>query len=292
MAKEIHIDVIKPGLLTLVQDQGRPHYQAFGVPPGGALDRRSAATANLLVGQATGHPLLEIAMLGPELLFRHSTQIALTGADLSATLNDHPLKYYRTITVQAGDRLSFGARRRGCRAYLAIRGEWSCAYWLNSAGSLSLYDQILPPGSRLTTGQRLVLSAQDPIPPRQVPHHQHPRLSSHLSLRVWPGPEFDWFPSDLIDHFIAHAFRLGSQSSRMGCLLQPALPQYEAAGELISSGIVPGTIQVMRSGQAVILLADAQTTGGYPRLANVIDEDLDDLAQLAPGDTVRFKLSH
>lgn len=288
----IHIDVIKPGLLSLIQDGGRPGYQAFGVPPGGPLDRKSAALANWLVGQAAGQPVLEITLLGPELYFRHPTQIALTGADLSATINQLPVEQYTTLDVHAGDRLCFGERISGCRAYLAIRGSWQCDTWLGSAGSLFLYDRVLPPDSRLTAGRRLVLHAEERTWNRQIPVAQRPFLTRQLSLRIWPGPEYAWFSNHQIRYVTSHVFQLSPQCSRMGYQLDPPLPDYLPAAELISSGIIPGTIQIVRSGRPIILLADAQTTGGYPRLANVISDDLDDLAQLAPGDSLRFTLSH
>ncbi|MCB0634324.1 MAG: biotin-dependent carboxyltransferase family protein [Saprospiraceae bacterium] len=289
-ANWITMRILKPGMLSLLQDAGRNGYQAFGLPIGGALDRQAAQVANWLLEQSPDHPVLEITLLGPEIEFEGPIQIALTGADLSPQINGQPAAMYRTLSISAGDHLSFGTRVQGCRAYLGVRGDWDVPTWLGSQSALRVGGQIWPSGSVLERGQQLRIRGGTPIESRQV--KKRPFYSAQATLRLIPGPEFDRFSPASIDYLTSHAFTLSPDCSRMGYRLEEGLPDYRPGGELISSGIVPGTIQVLPSGKLIVLLADAQTTGGYPRLANIQDRDLDVPAQLAPGDKVRFLLDN
>lgn len=287
----VRLTVEKAGLFTSVQDAGREGYQSFGLPLGGFLDRRSAGLANWLVGQKADAPLLEITLQGPALRFDGQLQIALTGADLSPQLDGRPVPLYETVVVAPGAVLSFGRPRRGTRTYLAINGQWRFPLWLESRSAVSVGGKAWPPGAILQRGDRLSVQAGVPITPRSVPAGRRPFFSEQLTVRVMPGAEQHWFSETHFNHFTSHSFTLSADSNRMGYRLKEALPDYRPEQELISSGIVPGTVQLLPSGCPVILMADAQTTGGYPRIANVLDRDLDDLAQLAPGGRVRFRMA-
>lgn len=284
----VKIHCLKSGLLTLVQDMGRSGHQAFGLPVGGALDRSAARQANYLVGQTEDVPVLEITLQGPEIRFEGDLQIAITGADLSATIDGRPAARYQTINVLEGQILSFGRARSGCRAYLAIRGDWQVRKWLGSAGGLQLGKAYWPPGSRLEKGMELSILPKPTLETRWISLKERPYHAHQITVRVAPGPEYSWFSEAAVRYFKTHAFTVGPDSNRMGYRLREQLPDFKIDRELISSGIVPGTVQVLPSGSPVILLADAQTSGGYPRIANVLSRDLDDLAQLLPGDKVRF----
>jgi antagonist of KipI len=286
----VKLDIRKSGLLTLVQDKGRNGHQAYGLPLGGALDRRAAVAANYLLGQAAEAPLLEITLQGPEICFGGDLQIALTGADLNPVLDGKPIALYQTLAVRAGQVLAFGRARSGCRAYLAIRGRWQMPDWLGSYSGMKIGAQYWPAGSRLEAGMEISIVPDTFLEPRRIPPQDRAFHSRQLSVRVMAGPEFAWFSRASVEYFTSHAFRISPDSNRMGYRLRESLPDFRPDRELISSGIVPGTVQVLPSGSPVILLADAQTTGGYPRIANVLDRDLDYLAQLVPGDQVRFLL--
>lgn len=280
----------KPGLQTLVQDLGRNGYQAFGVPVSGALDRTSAKIANWLVGNALDTPVLEITLLGPSVAITGDCQIALTGADLSARLDGQPAPRYETIAIQGEAVLSFGRAIAGCRAYLAISGEWDLKKWLNSYSAATHQDRAIVPDSRPHKDSLLFVRPRSPVEKRVYPENQRPDFPTSLRVRVLPGPEFEAFSPYAIGFFFSRGYRLTPNSNRMGFRLDAHLIDFRPDREVISSGIVPGTIQVTNAGQPIILMADAQTTGGYYRLANVISADLDRLAQLKPGDEVWFSL--
>jgi len=288
MPDKILIYVDQAGLQTTLQDLGRPGYQAQGIPLGGALDRRSAIQANYLVGNALTEPVLEITLLGPKLIFEQGAQIALTGADLSAELNGQPLPTYQTVAIQAGDILRFGKPRKGCRAYLAVGGAWIVQNWLGSASLATQQVKLLTPDSLLQKGQRIEIKFQQFIKPRML--RPDPLPKEEPTLKLLPGPEFELFPNTYIAHFFAQSYTVSPSSNRMGYRLEPTIPDYSWPQENISSGIVPGTIQITNQGQAIVLMADAQTVGGYPRLANLSNDSLHHMAQLRPGDNLRFQL--
>ena len=291
MTREFTLHFRKAGLQTTVQDLGRPGYQAQGVPVGGALDQTAARVANWLVGNAPGAPVLEITYSGPELTIGGACQLALTGADLAARLNGQPVPRYQTVPVAAGATLTFGRLVAGCRAYLAVGGAWQVPLWLGSRSALPSAPAATP-DSLIRKDSSLRIQGQVFIAPRTAPARLVPALPPHLRVRVLPGPEFGEFSVLSIGYFLSRAYQLTPEASRMGYRLRgPAPAELRLPGrELISSGIVPGTVQVTSAGQPVLLLADAQTTGGYYRLATVISADLDAVAQLKPGDTLAFAL--
>ncbi|MEM6378262.1 MAG: biotin-dependent carboxyltransferase family protein [Bacteroidota bacterium] len=290
MSDKLSVHIIRPGLYTTIQDLGRPNYQSSGIPLGGALDRKAAIQANYLVDNTLDEPVLEITLLGPKIKFSDRCQIALTGADLSAKLNDLPLSRYQTILVKAGDVLSFGHSKLGCRAYLAIRGKWKVQKWLGSASWATQHGIKLTPDSKPSAGKTLQIELPEHIAPRQLPKQHHQYLLETNPLKVLPGPEFSSFDRKTIARFFSQSFQLGTASNRMGCRLEPALEDHTWPQENISSGIVPGTVQITNEGQAIVLLADAQTIGGYPRIVNLTEESLQRIAQLKPGSSLRFQL--
>ena len=280
----------KPGLFTTIQDKGRFGFQAFGVPTSGALDQAAADLANQLVGNGLDQPLLEVTLMGPKIQFQGHGMIAITGADLSATLNGDRLAVNQGIEVADGDILQFGRPVSGCRAYLSVRGKWIIPTWLSSRSAITQNGKHLTPASIVQKGTtiRIDTSLVDPL--RSSSAAIHPP-ETDPGIRVLPGPDFDRFSRFSIGEFFSRLYRISPDSNRMGYRLQERLSSFSPEEELISSGIIPGTIQITSSGQPIILLADAQTTGGYYRIANVVSQDLDILAQLKPGDTLRFSLT-
>lgn len=281
---------LKPGLQTLIQDKGRIGYQSYGVPISGVMDGKSAALANELVGNDLDTPVLEIALLGPTIKITGACQIAITGANLSPKVNTKPIPLYETIDLKNGDLLKFGGAKNGCRAYLAIRGNWQLKKWLNSYSALPYSGAIATPESYIQKDTILSVQTKTRIPKKIVPLERRPKFPSSLNVRVLPGPEFEYFSNYTIGYFFSKAYRLTQESNRMGYRLDTMLVDFKPTKEVISAGIMPGTIQITSAGQPVILMRDAQTVGGYYRIANVITEDLDKLAQLKPGDKVAFSL--
>ena len=281
---------LKPGMYTTIQDSGRPGHQDRGIPVGGAMDTLSAATANAIVGNAETEPVLEITMKGPLIRFDRACQIAITGADMKPMLNDAELPRYTLLNIEAESELRFDKLRNGCRAYIAVRGTWHTHRWLGSASALAIGGVDLVPGAILHKGASLSIVTSTPLQASSNGMHPAGPWPTELDVHVLAGPEFKWFSAGQIASFFNTAFTVRPESNRIGYRLDPVLPAYIQKSELISSGIVPGTIQVTRDGQPIILMADAQTTGGYPRIANVLASDICRLAQLKPGDEVRFKI--
>jgi len=290
MTKEVILHFSKPGLLTSVQDQGRIGYQAFGVPQAGALDRPAARLANEILYNPPNTPVLEITLLGPRITFSGKCQIALCGADLSPKRNEEDCPMYETVEMREGDVLRFGRVVSGCRVYLAIRGEWQLKPWLGSYSYAAQNGQVLTPDSLIKRNSSLRILPQPYVPKRICPLQERPNFPSSQRIRVLPGPEFETFSNYAVGHFFSQAFTVTTDSNRMGYRLAERLRDFNPEKEVISSGIVPGTIQITNAGQPIVLLADAQTSGGYPRLANVLQEDMAKLAQLKPGDQVIFSL--
>lgn len=280
----------KPGLQTTVQDQGRIGYQGIGIPVNGAMDKAAAKMANQLVDNEENGPVLEITLMGPAIEVKGTGQIAITGADLSAKVNGEPIARYETLELEDGDLISFGRPAEGCRAYLAIRGSWQIEPWLDSFSASATKVTELTPQSLIRKDHVLEVVFDEFTAPRICPEEELPDLTNLKSIRVLPGPEFSLISNLSIGDFFSQDFKISNDSNRMGYKLEGGLAHFESTQEVISSGIIPGTIQITNAGQPIILMADAQSSGGYTRLANVISEDLDKLAQMKPGDVVRFRL--
>ena len=289
MSEQIKMLFKKTGLQTSIQDCGRSGWQEYGVPASGAMDKKSYQLANLILGNPITTPCLEITLIGPEILIEGCGQMALTGADISPKLNGKSIDLCKIIDLQEGDRITFGICRSGCRSYLAMRGEWQLPKWLGSccpvpyAGALT---NLPPPVSR---NDEITIIYRSKAILREIECEQN--VAKEKMVRIIPGPEYDLLPKAVKADFFGRSHIISSQSNRMGYRLEGKLKGYQALPELISSGVIPGTVQVTKSGQMVILMADAQTTGGYHRIAVVVQDDLDILAQCRPGEEIRFRLN-
>ncbi|WP_323758145.1 biotin-dependent carboxyltransferase family protein [Roseivirga sp.] len=281
---------LKPGLQTTMQDLGRHGVQDLGIPINGAMDKASAQLANHLVRNSADSPVLEITLLGPKIQFEGPCQIAITGADLSAEINGSIIPQFKTININHGDVLSFSKPVTGCRAYLAINGKWDIQSWLGSFSASATNTALTTPNSIIVKDQIIEIIRGKEQSIFAISESERPSLSVEAPIKVYPGPEFEAFSTIEKQSFFGDCFTIGQDSNRMGYRLKEALKGYTQKKEVISSGVIPGTIQITNSGQPIVLMADAQTTGGYPRIANVSSTDLDRLAQFKPGDTVTFEL--
>lgn len=279
----------KVGLQTSVQDFGRIGHQAFGVPVGGAMDQKSMKQANLLVGNPLNAPVLEITLLGPRIRMEGSGRIAICGADLSAQINGHLLPLNQLVKVDNGDVLKFGRPIKGCRAYLAVGGEWLLPEWLGSK-SAAFYLPEATPESIPTKGSTISIRTSEINQLSEISLFDEEKVVTEYAIRVLPGPEFEAFPRIAIAQFFSQIYKVSNDSNRMGYRLDADWKIEGKRKELISSPIVPGTIQITASGDPIILMRDAQTTGGYYRMANVIEEDINKVAQIKPGEKLKFVL--
>lgn len=286
MSKSIQILVQKPGLFTTIQDRGRAGQQAFGVPVSGAMDQQSASLANKLVGNPIDTPVLEMTLLGPTLLLQTAATMAFAGGHIVALADGQPIAPNQTNQLPSGTVLRFGRVLRGCRAYLAIRGDWEIRNWLGSASWNTL---STTPDSWVRKGQILSILSSSPL--EQSMKLSLPEMDLDRPFRMLAGPEFGWLNEKQVQQLRDTTFNLDPVSNRMGYRLSPNLVMDQTFPSMTSSAVLPGTVQLTPSGQLIVLMADAQTTGGYPRIGVVHSEDLDRLGQVRPGDQIRWKLA-
>lgn len=291
-SEPVHIKVVKPGWLTTVQDLGRYGYQRYGMPVSGAMDRCSYIVANRLVGNHDHDAALEITLKGPELLFEHDSVIALTGADLAPSLDGIGIPLWTSVKVKAGSRISFGTRRVGARCYLAIAGGIDVPIILGSRSTHIASQTGGMKGRTLAQGDILVSGTpslyQQTTIGRSLPEKLRPMYSTVTTLRILPIPQRDAFLERSLEVFTTNPYRLTSQSDRMGYRLEGPKFGHGRAEQYISDGTALGALQIPPDEQPILLMADRQTTGGYPKIAVVISADLHLAGQLLPGDTIQF----
>lgn len=279
--------VLRPGLLTTVQDSGRWGYQDRGVPVAGPMDPLAHRVANACVGNARDAATLEVTLLGPELRFERGATIAVAGADLSATLDGAALPRHTPARVRPGATLRFGERRAGARAYLAVAGGLAVPRVLGSRATHVLSGMGGYHGRPLVAGDTLPVGQASAGAPVRVADGA---VGGGTLLRVLPGPQDDFFDAAAMDRLERSAFTVSSQSNRMAYRLTGGTIPRTSDREMISDATFFGGIQVPPSGEPILLMADRQTSGGYPQIATVITADLPLAGQLAPGDSVRFTI--
>lgn len=284
------IEIIRPGLLTTVQDGGRMGYQAYGVPVCGAMDWLSLALANILADNPWEEAALEITGMGPALRFDQDGIFAIAGADFSATLNGQPLQNNAAYLAHKGDLLEMGAAQKGFRAYFAVSGGFDIPKVMESrstclsAGFGGFEGRVLKKGDQI--GFR--------SPQVWLRNLQERRCrgfyDENAPVQVVLGPQQDVFSQQGIDRFFGETYRLSNQCDRMGCRLEgAAIPLKEGKNpNILSDGIVMGSIQIP-NGQPIVMMADRQTTGGYAKLGTVASGALPLMAQKRPGDSVCFE---
>jgi len=279
------LTVLRAGLMTSVQDGGRPGWRQFGISLSGALDRPSMRTANLLVGNPESGAVLEIVLGQFKAEFRRAGWFALTGADCQAELDGKPVWTGWRWPVKKGQVLTLGTPVSGMRSYLAIDGGLAIEEMLGSSSTDLKAGFGGWQGRKLQDGDRLPLGK----PTRRFTRKAGVRqLLWGNRLRTLPGPEYTAFSHESQEAFWRTPWKLSPQSNRMGYRLQGRELTLDAPREMLSHGLVPGVVQVPPQGSPIVLMADAQTTGGYPRIACVIEADLYHLAQIRLGDPIHF----
>ena len=282
--------VLDPGLLTTIQDLGRPGHGRLGIPPSGPLDRPALVLANRLVGNPDGAAGLELTLKGPRLEARAPCQVAVTGAEMGVTVNGMAAPAWATLALRAGDVLAFRMASAGCRAYLAVQGGIDVPPVLGSRatylrGRLGGID-----GRALQKGDLLPVRAFGAEGPRRhVPPARRPGYPGEVEARVVLGPQADRFTPAGIAAFLGGPYTVTPQADRMGYRLEGPVIEHARGHDIISDGIPLGGIQVPGEGQPIVLLVDRQTTGGYTKIATVISADIARIGQTRPGQRVRFR---
>lgn len=284
--------VIEPGFLSTIQDGGRPAFQRFGVPPSGAMDWYAFSAANQLADNAINAPALEFNALGPILLSQQDCLIAVTGHGVRLWVNEKEFPAWMSVFVREGSTIRIEKLDRGAWGYLAVAGGFEVPIIMGSSstylraslggfeGRTLQADDILPTG---TPAADLSTAAG-----REFAPEYRPSYSQSPTLRIILGPQQDHFSAKGIQTFLTQEYTVQEHSDRMGYRLEGTAIEHLESADIISDGIITGSIQVPASGQPIIMMADHQTTGGYPKIGAVIRADLPLLAQCPPGSVVRF----
>ena len=286
------LEIVSPGMLTSVQDLGRRGYQRFGIPVSGAMDTPALRVANILVGNRESAAGLEATVMGPTIRFLADSTIALTGANLGASLDGVSVPVWQSVHVPAGGSLSFQGPNDGIRGYIAVAGGIDVPVLMGSRstylkGAFGGYEgRALAAGDVLKTLPYRIApgSTIENLPFELTPaNYGH----NHL-LRVVFGPQDDAFLPEAIETLTASEYDIGAQSDRMGYRLEGPALKHTTGADIISDATTLGSVQVPGDGNPIVLLADRGTTGGYTKIATVIGPDLSFLVQAMPGDKVRF----
>lgn len=286
------IKVIKGGMLTTVQDLGRTGYRKDGIVVSGAMDSLALEIGNLLLGNERGEAGLECTLMGPKLLFQTDHLIAITGGNLSPMIDGLPVKMWSPLIIQKGAVLSFGAAVKGCRSYLTVFGGFDLPKVLGSSATylkagfggyngraLKSEDELFFKESYKHKGEAFNWSADLKL---------YPSLDDH-QIRVIKGPEYELFNDQSKIALLKSSFLITKEADRMGYRLEGSFLATTEPQEMLSSAVCFGTVQVTPNGSAILLMADHQTTGGYPRALQVIMADLTKLAQMKSGQRIQFQ---
>src|SRR6516162_10648526 len=278
------------GLQTTVQDLGRPGFGPEGGSAAGAADPVALRLGNWLVEHQAGVAGLALTLVGGSFVFPDGAVIALTGADLGATVNGRPLEMWASHTLEPGTKLMFGATRNFARGYLAIAGGIQVDPFLGSASTHVLSGLGGFEGRALRKGDRLRIGKPArKTRKRRVTQAALYALKPRKILRVTEGPQAEWFSEQVKQVFYRDMFRVSEASDRVGLRLEGTALTCNATKEMITEGVSLGAVQVTPSGQPIILFVEQQTTGGYPKIANIIGADLHRIGQLRPRAEIRFQ---
>ncbi|MBT8267138.1 MAG: biotin-dependent carboxyltransferase family protein [Bacteroidia bacterium] len=280
------IRVVHPGLYSSIQDQGRSGQQEYGVPVSGVMDAFSASLANTLVGNQQGEAVIEMTLQGPKLRFESPAMVSVVGANFTPVINGHLNHMNRAFNLKEGDLLSFERPTRGIRAYIAIAGGLNVD---DVMGSKSMFAGITNQ-SRLQKNDCISIKnvKRDSIT-RNAGIKMKDRMTQQI-LHVYEGPEFELLTDLQKEAIMATNFTISNENNRMAYQLIERIPN--KLPELITSMVMPGTVQLTPAGKIIILMRDCQTTGGYPRILQLSEESINLLAQKFSQDTIRFSLKN
>ncbi|ACV25980.1 5-oxoprolinase subunit C family protein [Kangiella koreensis] len=283
------IRFIKAGLQTSLQDLGRTGFRRYGIPNNGALDPVSLQIANWLVSKPLNSACLEITQAGPVIEFTQDMAIAVTGAHFELSIDDIPVDMHQTLLVSKGERLTFGKLVNGARAYLAFSAAPDLPKIMDSHSTNLMASFGGFEGSAFNNNDTLTLKNFFMSEAKETPKELQLQFGDNYQIRFIEGREWTRFSDDMQKSFIQSPYQVTSHSNRMGMRLKGEALKTEKALSMTTAPITPGTIQIPPDGQPIITLADGQTTGGYPRIGQVITADLPILGQLKANDSISFQ---
>ncbi|MEP6788318.1 MAG: biotin-dependent carboxyltransferase family protein [Acidobacteriota bacterium] len=284
----------KSGILTTVQDLGRTKYRRFGINPNGAMDQTATRLINILLGNYENEAVLEMHFPAPQIVFEAHAIFAIGGGDLTPTLDGQPIENWRCVFAKKRSILKFAGKRSGNRSYLAVKGGFKVPEWLGSSSTNLAANIGGFKGRKLGSGDRIELKAKVKSKKPQIGFRVSNTLIPHYSpfptVRVIAGAEFESLTNASQKLILGQDFTISNNSNRMGFRLAGEPIALAKSQELVSAAVNFGTIQLLPDGQLIVLMADQQTAGGYPRVAHVITHDLPLLAQLGANDKVAFHI--
>lgn len=287
---EAMITMVNPGFFTTIQDEGRWGFQSFGMPVAGAMDRFALRTANMLVGNKVDAAVIEMTMLGGIFSFDREQLVAICGAEMQAKVDGKEISNWSAFTVLAGSELKFEYVASGCRAYMAVRGGIDVPPVLGSRSTYTrakvggLQGRAIRQDDILSIGQDIEAQAF----PRALGKEFIPAYGNEIVLRVLLGPQDDMFTTEGIETLFQGEYKISDEADRMGYRLEGPKINHIGKADIVSDALCHGAIQIPAHGMPIIMMADRQTTGGYPKIGAVIGPDLARLAQAKSGDRVRF----
>lgn len=293
------LTIIKAGVLDTIQDTGRYGFQGVGINPGGAMDRFSACLANCLLGKSLEQPLIEMHFPAATIQFNKAAAICITGADFTPAIDHQPVSVHQPIVVNKGALLEFKKVKSGARCYLAVLQDLHLQEWLGSfstnikAKAGGLDGRALKNGDVIDfndlEGTAGYLKGKNM---KVLPWFVLPNSATATGkLEVIEAKEWGWLTEESKQLFIRNSFTISNVADRMGYRLKGNKLEIKKQKQLVSSGVSFGTIQLLPNGQLIILLADHQTTGGYPRIANITSAHLPTIAQMKPNDPLFFSVT-
>jgi antagonist of KipI len=291
------LKILKAGMLDSIQDAGRAGYQQFGINPSGTMDKYGAAVANMLVGNNAGEAVIEMHFPAASIFFEQPAMIALSGADFSANINGKQIPLNHTVIVNKNTTLQFRSLKNKSRCYLAVKDGIKIPGWLNSYstnliaeaggfyGRKLMKDDILELNNN---ADNYKMADKDDFKILPWGAIEEFGIQNTETLLVIQGSEWAWLDKSSQEKFTKNPFFISHNSDRMGYRLDSEPLQAAIKTELVSSAVSFGSIQLLPDGQLIILMADHQTTGGYPRIGNIISAQLSQLAQMKAGDKINF----
>lgn len=284
------LEVLSGGLITTVQDHGRHGYRKYGVPVSGVMDDHSCRLVNWLVGNSQHSPVIELTLVGGMFKFHSDAVVGISGAEVEVRVDKKSVALNKTIRIKKSEILEIGRITAGCRVYLAIAGDWDIEQVMGSYSTCLAAKFGGFQGRPLKKGDRIRWQCdQQKAVERMVPKKLLPYFSTRQTIRIIGGPEWDVMSKKQKTVFLETDFSISSQSNRMGIRLEGTFTKLKSREEMVSSPVVPGIVQLPSSGLPIILMKDAQSVGGYPRIAKVIDADLWRLGQIWTNNTIRFE---
>lgn len=276
-------------MFTTVQDTGRYHYLRYGVPISGGMDVFSLVLANVLVGNNPNDACVETTLIGPELQALARTQVAITGGTGSPKINGSSASMWQTLEIREGDVVSFGRMENGCRSYLSIRGGINTPLVLGSRSTFVRGGFGGVEGRQLKTADTIegfdapLLEVE-----YSTPEELQPRFTGDYKAQVVLGPQADMFTARGISTFLSSPYKVTLEADRMGYRLEGPLVEHKGKADIVSDALLPGAVQVPKNGKPIMIMRDAQTTGGYPKIAVAATPDVSLLGQVKPNDTIEF----